>query len=275
MQRATNRGGRVTPTPRPPRATVPRSVPCRTWERSVSCFPRGPARSVASSSISDWKTCRTTTLTDGCRWRLEHTRSLGLPVRSRGTSEIVDIPPGYDAFSSEGSGTWSTDLTPILTPGQPFGDGTYLVGSEIAPGRYRTISSSDSCSWQITGEFGRYTEWVPFDAFEIRTAGSSVVVDIRPGDLAFRSYGCGTWSDDLTPLVAPRIRQRTRPTSGRMASASRLQSSCSTTHGLRRGKTRIRMSNGGEPSAWWALKSYSWSILGLTSTENPTKRLDA
>ena len=92
---------------------------------------------------------------------------------------------------------------PIITPGQPFGDGTYLVGDEIAPGRYRTISSSDSCSWEATRRFGGYTEGMQFDSYEIGTAGSSVVVDIEPGDLAFRSYRCGTWSDDLTPIIAP------------------------------------------------------------------------
>ena len=145
---------------------------------------------------------RTTTLTDSCLWRLEDERSLGLPVRSRGASEIVEIPAGYNTFSSEGCGTWSTDLKPIITPGQPFGDGTYLVGEEIAPGRYRTISSSDSCSWQATGQFGRYTERVASDAYEIGTAGSSVVVDIEPGDLAFRSYGCGVWTENLAPIVA-------------------------------------------------------------------------
>ena len=48
---------------------------------------------------------------------------------------------------------------------------------------------------------------------------------------------------------------RTGRTMGRTALASRLRSSCSTTPCLRRGKTHTQVSNGGEPSAWWALKS--------------------
>lgn len=48
---------------------------------------------------------------------------------------------------------------------------------------------------------------------------------------------------------------RTRRTVRRTASASRLQFSCSTILCLRRRKIHTQVSNGGEPSAWWALKS--------------------
>ena len=99
-----------------------------------------------------------------------------------------------------GCGSWTNDLTPIVIPGQPFVDGTYVVGDEIAPGRYRAREPSSECYWARLGDFsGEYGE--SSYGFIIRRSDNSSVVDIAPDDAAFHSNGCGTWSADLTPIA--------------------------------------------------------------------------
>ena len=85
-------------------------------------------------------------------------------------------------------------------PGEPFGDGTYLVGHEIPPGRYRASPGDWECSWQRLSGFGMV------DYLPVNISGATfsyTIVDIAATDLAFRSNNCGTWSSDLTPLVTP------------------------------------------------------------------------
>ena len=138
---------------------------------------------------------------DGCRWELAERADASLlpegsrqPLRYGRGLTIVDIKPDDFSFSTGGCG-WTTDLTPRVEPGQPFGDGTFLVGTEIAPGRYRA-SMADSCHWyrweyRFAG-FGGYRE-----------AGLRTIVDIAPDDIGFTSLGCGVWSSDLAPRIEP------------------------------------------------------------------------
>ena len=155
---------------------------------------------------------RTTTPTADCRWELRKPRGgdtevtawslalTGLPIGQ--VSEIIIVRSG-DVLVSRGCGTWSNDQTAILSPGQPFGDGTFLVGPEIAPGRYRTTSLTPSCFWSIRWTLNRAApRGYDFDARDIEP-GNSVIVDIPSNATGFTSYGCGTWSTDLTPIVAP------------------------------------------------------------------------
>ncbi len=125
---------------------------------------------------------------------------------------VADIAPNDERFLSEGCGEWSDELTPIAEPGRPFGDGTYIVGLDIAPGRYRAAAPSDSCYWvrlayfRIFGGKHGFADirttvggWEP----TVRGGDTSSVVDILPSDAGFYSEGCGTWSGDLTPIAVP------------------------------------------------------------------------
>lgn len=70
-----------------------------------------------------------------------------------------------------------------------FGEGTYLVGSDIQPGTYRS-SEGDHCYWtRLSGTGGTLDEIIANDI-----ATGPTVVTIGPGDFAFDSYGCGTWT---------------------------------------------------------------------------------
>ena len=123
-------------------------------------------------------------------------------VSGRGGHTVVDIAHDDVAFISSGCGVWSDDLSPVATPGEPFGDGVYILNVDIAPGRYRA-STPESCYWFRLFTFGGehsyghgawgYSLW----------PGDSSVVDIAPSDAGFVSRGCGTWSDALAAALTP------------------------------------------------------------------------
>ena len=119
---------------------------------------------------------------------------------ARGDDTVVDISDRSVAFVSAGCGTWSNELSPVATPGQPFPDGTYIVGIDVAPGRYRP-STPESCSWRRMFTFGGEHSYGHGPWYYRPGIGS--VADIEPSDAGFRSHGCGTWSDVLDPIATP------------------------------------------------------------------------
>ena len=126
----------------------------------------------------------------------------GTTVLGGDISTVVDIQPGDAGFYSEGCGTWSDDLGPTVEPGQSFDDGTFIVGVEVAPGRYRAQTPSDSCYWFRLSDFlGEYGE--TRHGWDGRRSDRTSIVDIDAEDAGFYSSGCGTWSDDLSPIVTP------------------------------------------------------------------------
>jgi hypothetical protein len=98
---------------------------------------------------------------------------------------------------TEGQATQSA--SPARTAGWiTFGDGTHLVGSDVAPGRYRLRQAPPACYWARL----RSNEASPDSVIAVGTAFSSfVVVDVLPTDFAFKSRNCGTWSDDLSAVI--------------------------------------------------------------------------
>ena len=134
-------------------------------------------------------------------------------------STIADVSPETAGFYSTGCGSWSTDLSPIVAPGEPFGDGAFLVGPEIAPGRYRS-SGAGSCWWERRSGFSgshledyrnprdvigdvnyRGTLW--YSVFGGLPSGVRTIVDIEDTDTGFFSDGCGVWTRDPPPIAAP------------------------------------------------------------------------
>lgn len=68
------------------------------------------------------------------------------------------------------------------------GDGVYVVGTDIAPGTYRTAGGS-FCYWErSSGTSGELNEILANSVGE----GQNVVT-IAPSDVAFTSQGCGSW----------------------------------------------------------------------------------
>ena len=129
--------------------------------------------------------------TDACAWALRRGASGRGDARVAVT--ILDIEPWDGEFSTSGCGTWTNDLSPIVTPGQPFGDGTYFVGSEIGPGSDRA-SDPASCHWIRLTSFGGFSR--AGGAMQVRygPAGGPGIVDIAASDEGFYSRNCGTWA---------------------------------------------------------------------------------
>ena len=128
-------------------------------------------------------------------------------VTNIGYTHIVDIADGDAGFISEGCGEWTADLTPRITPGQAFAEGTFLVGAEILPGHYRASSTTEECQWQrlsgFTGDlwaggFAALGASPTQDDYSslvgLIGTGDSAVVEIEESDVGFASWGCGTWS---------------------------------------------------------------------------------
>jgi hypothetical protein len=83
------------------------------------------------------------------------------------------------------------------SPPATFGDGTYTVGEDIQPGRYRARQLGNLCYWErLSGFSGDPNEIIANDI-----PVGSAVVDILPGDAGFSSSGCGQWTADLSPIT--------------------------------------------------------------------------
>jgi len=80
---------------------------------------------------------------------------------------------------------------PTPAPRTSFGDGVWLVGTDIAPGTYRT-QHGDRCWWERLSCFdGTHGCIIAYDY--ANNVGASIV-EIRPSDAGFSSDNCGQWS---------------------------------------------------------------------------------
>ena len=106
------------------------------------------------------------------------------------------VLPGGDPAPPGTATTTTTTTEPPAAAG--FGDGTWIVGSDIAPGTYRTGASQDSCyGARLSGFGGTLDELI---ANEIDD--NSIIVTIDASDAGFESRRCGWWSSDLSPQTA-------------------------------------------------------------------------
>jgi len=102
---------------------------------------------------------------------------------------VVTILPSDAGFESDGCGQWTSDLSAVTSdPRAPFSDGTYIVGTDIAPGTWATSDATDTCYWERTSGFGASLEEVIDNNIEGPT------VTIEASDTGFYTAGCGTWT---------------------------------------------------------------------------------
>lgn len=103
---------------------------------------------------------------------------------------IVTIAPTDKGFNSVRCATWTQDLSPITSnPNAAFGDGTFLVNKDIAPGRWRSTGGT-SCYWARLNGFGGVLDNIIANENE----KGSAIVEISGGDIGFTSTKCGTWT---------------------------------------------------------------------------------
>ena len=107
-------------------------------------------------------------------------------------SALVMVEEGDVGVYSDGCGIWVlASALPERTAVDSFGDGVYLVGSEVLPGTYVSSSREDqSCIWSRLSGF-RGTE---IERIATISSDSVALVTILESDAGFRSWGCETWS---------------------------------------------------------------------------------
>ena len=138
-----------------------------------------PAQNAASRRTTT--TTTTTTSSDGT------TGTTGQPATSPGSGSdsttttgasdsTTTGPPGSSGAS--GSGSMTT-----------FGDGTWRVGTDIAPGTY-TTSGASGCYWERESSLSGGSDSILAND---NTVGQ-VTVTIPSTDAGFKTQGCGTWS---------------------------------------------------------------------------------
>jgi hypothetical protein len=107
--------------------------------------------------------------------------------------QIVTVKPTDAGFASNGCGDWLSDLSPIKTPTAPLTGGTWLVGSEVAPGTWRNAPSDTGCYWERRSGFSG--ESADIIANDFIGDASPQIVTINAGDAGFyTSTACGTWT---------------------------------------------------------------------------------
>ena len=98
---------------------------------------------------------------------------------------IVTIFPTDAGFTSASCGEWLPIADAVTTPS---GDGTWVVGSEIAPGTYAALGG-DFCSWSRLGGFSGEFD----DIITIEVGSDRQVVTIEETDVGFTGQSCGAW----------------------------------------------------------------------------------
>lgn len=94
---------------------------------------------------------------------------------------------GESAESTNGGGGLETESESEPEPESVFGNGTHVVGDEVAPGIYRS-SANGRCYWARLRGFSQ-------ELGDIAANGSSSpeIVTIADGDVGFETSGCGRW----------------------------------------------------------------------------------
>ncbi len=75
-------------------------------------------------------------------------------------------------------------------PKTTFGEGTFMIGVDIAAGTYRARSTGRSCYWaRLSGLGGRLS-----DTIAKELGNGQMLVTISPSDYAFKTEGCTRWT---------------------------------------------------------------------------------
>ncbi len=91
--------------------------------------------------------------------------------------------------------------TPVVVepeePEEDFDDGLWEIGTDIAPGTYRTLWDPDSCYWaRLSGYSGEID-----DIISNNFGSGWQLVTIGRRDVAFESSNCGYWTSDLSRVT--------------------------------------------------------------------------
>jgi dipeptidyl aminopeptidase/acylaminoacyl peptidase len=172
-----------------PVQTTPSPVPTTPASPAFVTFGDGTWRIPTDIKAGTYRTRESST---GCYWARLKGFSGGLDDilanESTDAPTIVTILASDKGFETAGCGTWTSDLSEITDSKTSFGEGTFIVGTDIAAGTYRA-PGGDGCYWaRLSGFSGSLDEII---ANDIPTG--SAIVTIKSSDKGFSTSGCGTW----------------------------------------------------------------------------------
>ena len=101
---------------------------------------------------------------------------------------VVEILASDKGFESDGCGQWTSNLEQITKDKTIFGDGIYIVGTDIEPGTYRN-EGVDYCYYARLSNFTGSDSILANDNVD-----GQAVVTIATTDVGFQSDGCGVWT---------------------------------------------------------------------------------
>ena len=108
-----------------------------------------------------------------------------------GGPAVVEVSTTDKGFSSSGCAQWVQVVGPITTsPTAQFGEGTYIVGTDISPGTWQSNGTGTGCYWERLSGFGGTSAETIANFF----GSAPAVVTIGSTDRGFISRRCGTWS---------------------------------------------------------------------------------
>ena len=191
----------LAPTPKPT-ATKIRPTPAATRPPPTPPAPTLEPSRATSFGDGTWVvgtdilhgTYRSSKTGSNCYWERLRGFGGGLDdiIANQLTSErsVVEISSTDAGFSTENCGNWQKATTRITaSPTSPFGDGTFIVGLDIAPGTWRS-SGGDSCYWARLSGFSEETKHIKANDI----GGVNSIVTIVRTDKGFSSSNCGTWT---------------------------------------------------------------------------------
>lgn len=129
-----------------------------------------------------------------CSWSrvitVDQGRSSQGLANGSGPRPVVEVKPTDHVLLVNGCGPWRPYVPPA-TPATTMGDGDWLVGADVTPGRYRTSSTHPDCFWERNRDF----TGDPGTHLENNGGDGRTVVDLADGE-RFTAYRCGTWVRD-------------------------------------------------------------------------------
>jgi hypothetical protein len=102
---------------------------------------------------------------------------------------VVTIAATDKGFKSTRCGTWTQDLSAITTSQTSFGDGIFIVGTDLQVGTYRSTGGS-SCYYSRLKDFSSTISGI----ISNDNTSDSAIVTIAASDTGFKSTRCGTWT---------------------------------------------------------------------------------
>jgi hypothetical protein len=127
-----------------------------------------------------------------CYWaRLKNfSGSLGAIIANDNVTaySVITIRASDKGFETSGCPTWTKDLSQVTGSKTRFGEGTFIVGTDLRPGTFRN-TGGEFCYWARLRDFrGQLSSIIANDLASRRT-----IVTIKSSDTGFESSGCGDW----------------------------------------------------------------------------------